>query len=86
MGVCVREGAGEGRGINCQSLKPFDPTGPLPKYHKAFDGECDGPEIRMYDGNGDNDGTEAERVKKCAEACHTYKTPLSGSWGVFAAI
>ena len=40
----------------------------------------------MYDGNGDNDGTEAERVKKCAKACHTQRGPLSGSWSGFISL
>ena len=54
-------------------------------FHKVFDGECKGPEIRMYEGNGDNPGSEQQRASRCAQACNSKKVPLSGSWRGFAA-
>ena len=46
---------------------------------KIFDGECTGDEIRMYNGDGDNSGSDY--VEKCAEAClNTTRTPLSNNW------
>ena len=50
-----------------------------------FDGECGGEEIRMYEGNGDNDGTAEEQIHNCAVACDSKKAPLSGSWDGFVA-
>ena len=47
--------------------------------------ECNGNEIRMYDGNGDNDGTLLEKEAKCSQACHIKKTPIHGSWDGFFA-
>ena len=45
-------------------------------YHFAFDGDCaDGTEIRMYDGDGDNEGTFQERKDACYNACLSKKTP-----------
>ena len=56
-------------------------------YHKVFDGECTGTEIRMYEGNGDNQGTANQRALRCSEACLTQKTPLNGvSWSGFVAL
>merc|ERR1711871_1335913 len=52
---------------------------------RAFDGECDGPEIRMYEGNGDNPGSEIDRIRRCSSACQNQKPPLSGSWSGFLA-
>ena len=50
-------------------------------------GDCGGPEIRMYEGNGDNDGTFEERTNRCANACAVKKTPISGySWTDFTAV
>ena len=47
---------------------------------KIFDGECDdGKEINMYEGDGDNSGSDY--VEKCAQAClNTTRTPITGSW------
>jgi len=53
------------------------------KYEMVFHGECDGAEIRMYEGNGDNEGTVYERLHNCAVACYSKMTPLSGSWTGF---
>jgi len=47
--------------------------------------ECNGNEIRMYDGNGDNDGTLLEKEAKCSQACQIKKTPIHGSWDGFIA-
>jgi hypothetical protein len=48
--------------------------------------ECaDGEEIRMYDGDGDNDGDVQTKVAKCAQACLTKKAPTAGSWDGFEA-
>ena len=38
-------------------------------FFKAFDGECDGGELLMYAGNGDNTGTANEQRNRCAKAC-----------------
>jgi len=47
----------------------------------AFDGECTGTELRMYEGNGDNAGSANERRNKCAKACAEKKPSLSStSW------
>ena len=56
-------------------------------YQKMFDGECNGgTEIRMYEGDADNPGTdEYSRIQACADACLNKKTPLSGSWSGFVA-
>ena len=48
-----------------------------------FDGECDGPEIRMA--NQDTSGTKQEQASRCSEACATKKQPLKGSWSGFVA-
>ena len=56
------------------------------QYVKIFDQECDGAEIRMYEGRDDNPGWNFEtRTRACATACTTKKTPLSGSWDGFTA-
>ena len=56
------------------------------EFLKVFDGECtDGSEIRMYEGNGDNDGSVEERVSRCSAACRAKKKPLTGSWDDFVA-
>ena len=53
-------------------------------YRLIFEGECSGgAEIRMWEGNGDNPGTQEERVAKCEEACRTRKAALSGTWDGF---
>ena len=47
----------------------------------AFDGECTGTELHMYEGNGDNPGTANERRNKCAKACAEKNPSLSTtSW------
>ena len=38
----------------------------------------------MYEGDGDNSGTETERVSRCSEACLSKKSP-GGSWTDFEA-
>ena len=51
------------------------------RYVKVMDAECaDMTEIRMFEGNGDNEGTEEERVKACSEACLRRQTALTNSW------
>ena len=50
------------------------------EFYFVREGECDGTEIRVYEGNGDNEGTIVERTDRCYEACITEKTALSGSW------
>jgi hypothetical protein len=46
--------------------------------------ECtNGKEIRMFDGDGDNEGTVAEMVYKCSRACLSKKNPTYGSWTGF---
>ena len=54
-------------------------------FYKVFDGECTGPEIRMYEGNGDNPGSEQERASRCSKACKAKKAALSGTWSGFVA-
>ena len=52
------------------------------KWTKSFDGECDGLELRMYNG-GDtlNPGTsKVKKVSACARACLAKRTPTSGTW------
>ena len=51
----------------------------LPAWTDAVfaDGECaDDPDLRMFDGNGDNEGTAAERTARCAWACLDKQKPL----------
>ena len=37
--------------------------------------------IRVYDGDGDNEGTAQERTDRCAAACFHKRTPLAyGPW------
>ena len=48
-------------------------------YRKMFDDKCGGEKIRMYEGNGDNDGTAEEQIHNRAVACDSKKAPLSGS-------
>ena len=54
---------------------------------KSGKGECTGPELRMYEGSGDNPGkTREERVEACATACRAQKKPLNNkSWKGFTA-
>ena len=53
---------------------------------KKFSGYCeDADEIKLYEGNGDNDGSVDERVARCSAACRAKKKPLSGSWTGFVA-
>jgi len=61
------------------------PSPPSGKYYKVFDGECDGKEIRMFNGNGDNDGSSAARAALCAQACQVKARPVAGSWTGFKA-
>ena len=55
--------------------------------------DCDGVELRMYEGNGDNPGsTHEEKLQACFEACRDKRTPLNAgngaeySWDVYDAI
>jgi len=58
-------------------------------YRKIFDGECDGPEVKVYSGSDNPGTTELARVNNCATACTDKKwdgfvakgfiTMLSGS-------
>jgi hypothetical protein len=51
-----------------------------PDYIEKFTGDCrNGIELRMYEGDGDNDGTEMERVHRCKNACLNKKPPLNGA-------
>ena len=44
------------------------------KFKANQNGECNGPEIRMYDGSNDNPGrTEKDRTDRCFEACKYRK-------------
>ena len=67
-----------------------DLTGNNIFWHKIFDGECGGAEVRMYEGAADNPGTDsASRSKACAEACMARKEPAgtgAGSWTGFDAV
>ena len=65
-----------------------------PVYKKAFDGECsDGSEILMFTGNaadgrdGNTEGTQNEKLDRCAEACLSRKVPHgSGDWSAIAEV
>jgi hypothetical protein len=47
-----------------------------PYWVKRFDGQCtDGSEVRMYDGDGDNEGSEDDMVARCAKACLEKRVP-----------
>lgn len=51
------------------------------EFYFVREGECsEGTELRMYEGNGDNEGTIAERTNRCYEACISGKTPITGSY------
>jgi hypothetical protein len=63
----------------------FRVQGSGPIYQKAFDGECGGEELLMFEGDGDNEGTVEERTHNCAVACESKQTPLTGSWSGFEA-
>ena len=64
-------------------------------YEYKFDGECDGNELRMYEGSSDNPGIPVEGTTEnnmsldglrqaCGKACHDKKTPIDGkSWSNF---
>ena len=39
-----------------------------------------GSSVRTYDGEGDNEGSPAERATRCFESCMNQNTPLEGSW------
>ena len=39
-----------------------------------------GSSVRTYEGNGDNEGSMAERATRCFESCMNQNTPLEGSW------
>ena len=52
-----------------------------PYWVKKFDGQCtDGAEVRIYDGDGDNEGAEEDMVARCAKACLDKNSPKGGSW------
>ena len=51
------------------------------EFYFVREGECsEGTELRMYEGNGDNEGTMEERTNRCYEACISEKTPITGSY------
>ena len=52
----------------------------LAGYTYSFSGKCDGKEILMLEGPGDNDGSEHARTERCYEACINKDTPKAGSW------
>ena len=50
-------------------------------FYQVFVGECStGSEIRMYEGNGDNPGSEAQRILRCSDACLTKKQPITSKY------
>ena len=63
---------------NCCACRP----GGVPSALHVGTGLCDSPlGIRVYDGNGDNEGTTQERTDRCAAACFSKITPLEfGPW------
>ena len=67
--------------------KPADVCSPSPvqNFVYSFDSECDGPEIRMYEGSGDNPGKSLlGRRIACANACKNKNKPLNSvSWTNF---
>jgi len=55
-------------------------------YQKMFEGECPGPEIRMFEGHADNPGVdEYSRIQACAGACLNKDPPITGTWSDFVA-
>ena len=79
-----RQHAGQKAGLNTgaftQALKAkkkapcedkLDTKANTHAFGKAFDGECNGPEKKMYEGNGDNSGTDFQRALRCAAACQS---------------
>ncbi|GMI59611.1 hypothetical protein ScalyP_jg169, partial [Parmales sp. scaly parma] len=50
--------------------------------------DCSGPELRMYEGNGDNPGSSyEEKLDACFNSCISENTPLNGAtWSGYNAI
>ena len=57
-------------------------------WHEAFEGHCDNGhneyDILVFQGNGDNGGTEQDRIRACGKACLVPTPPLNHvSWDGF---
>ena len=52
---------------------------PVHYYSLRGRGECEGPELLMYRGDGDNDGSDAKKIARCAERCRSKDTTYSDS-------
>ena len=73
---CSAVRADEGEKQTGSSYYSFDFT----KFRTAFDGECGGKELRMYENSSDNPGTtRIGKTEACAKACLDKKTPLNHS-------
>ena len=60
------------------SIRARHQTDPISSAAVIFDGEClNGIELRMYEGTGDNQGSNEERRARCLQACIDKKTPLN---------
>ena len=56
-----------------------------PSSQKVGTGLCQPLGIRVYDGNGDNDGTTQQRTNRCASACFSKEPALAyGPWSTRA--
>merc|ERR1740115_311378 len=61
------------------------PTDLPPSSQKVGTGLCQPLGIRVYEGNGDNDGTTQQRTDRCASACFSKKPALDyGPWSTRA--
>ena len=72
-------------GCFCENVKSTCSRNAVSHVFK-FEGECDGTELRMYEGGDDkdNEGTFEEQRAACQKACLDKKSPLnSESWNDF---
>ena len=54
-------------------------------YRLEANGEyCTGTGVGIYQGNGDNPGTNEDQTKRCFEGCLNQRTPFSGTWTFIA--
>ena len=61
------------------------PCADLPQSSEVGSGLCIPLGVRVYNGNGDNEGTTQERTARCAAACFNKKTALEyGPWSTRA--
>ena len=83
MADCAKDQSAKGSNcVACEAVRQC-PDG-VPPSSKVGRGLCTsgkGVGIRMYEGNGDNEGTAQERTDRCALACFYQRTALKyGPW------